>query len=468
MKYIASERCDFGQGDFIDNQYAVEKILGEGTFGRVFCVKSNDGKTYALKLLKLWSVVAPERPNLMRRFDREYETGKIPSNYLVRSYSKGVVKNNPYIVMEFCPGGDLLNGIRKSSFNLPKAASEILYGLKDLHKCGKVHRDLKPENVLLRENGSAVLTDFGITGDQNNRITQSDVWGTPRQLFGTYAYMPPEQVNPRKYGKMHAIVLPTTDIFSFGVMMYQMITGELPFGPLQSEADLLPYLGNSERGTWNKDRLHQFPSGKDWEKMIEGCLIPNYKTRMQSVDDVLKTLPNKGNANMSCNTYRSVASDLTRPQMEVINGMLLRIMQGEEAGKVYKLDEMINTSRMIVTMGRQSPDVYNNIGIKEEDSCYVSRIHCTLIKNIDNQRWLLRDGQWRDKCPISQRLPFSNPCAHCTARCPQPGSEYYGKYWKRSTNGTYINSREVDEKGSYIKPGDIITIGDVKLRVEGY
>lgn len=467
MEYIASERCDFGKGDYID-EYFVEKVLGEGTFGRVYRVKGNDGKTYALKLLKLWSVVAPERPNLMRRFDREYETGKIPSNYLVRSYSKGVAKNNPYIVMEFCPGGDLLDGIRNPSFNLSKVASEILFGLKDLHKCGKVHRDLKPENVLLRENGSAVLTDFGIAGDQNNRITQSDVWGTPKQLFGTYAYMPPEQVNPRKYGKMHAIVLPTTDIFSFGVMMYQMITGELPFGPLQSEADLLPYLGNSERGVWNKDKLHQFPSGKEWEKMISGCLIPNYKTRMQSVDDVLKTLPNKGNANVSGNTYKSVSSDLTRPQMDVVHGLLLRIMQGEEAGKVYKLDEMINSNRMIVTMGRQSPDVYNRIGIKEEDSSYVSRIHCTLEKNLDNNRWILRDGQWRYDCPIGLRDTHLNPCKICTAWCSEKVRSDYHWSWKHSMNGTYINSREVDEMGFYINPGDIITVGDVKLRVEGY
>ena len=145
--------------------------------------------------------------------------------------------------------------------------------------------------------------------------------------------------------------------------------------------------------------------------------------------------------------------------------MLLRIMQGEEAGKVYKLDEMINSSRMIVTMGRQSPDVYNNIGIKEEDSCYISRIHCTLVKNPDKKRWLIQDGQWRMECSIAKRLPYPNPCLHCTAACLRNDSKYS---WKHSTNGTYVNSKEVDEKGSYIKPGDIITVGDVKLRVEGY
>lgn len=466
MEYIASERCDFGQGDYIDNQYVVEKVLGEGTFGRVYRVRGRDGKTYALKLLKLWEVVASERPNLMRRFDREFETGKIPSNYLVRSYSKGIVKHNPYIVMEYCSGGDLLDGVQHSSVHLPKVASEVLYGLKDLHRCGKVHRDLKPENVLIRENGTAVLTDFGIAGDQNNRLTGRGITGAPTQLFGTFAYMPPEQVNPRRG---NATVLPTTDIFSFGVMIYQLITGELPFGALQSEADLPAYVEHGKRGMWNREKLRHSPYGKDWENTIEGCLIPDFKSRLQTADDVLKTLPNKGNANMSGNTYRSVASDLTRPQMEVVHGLLLRIMQGEEVGKVYKLDEMIEKNSLIITMGRRTPDIHNIIGIKEEDSCYVSRIHCTLEKNPDNKQWLIRDGQWRLDCQIALRSHFPNPCKYCSFPCfVYNDIESLTWKWQNSKNGTYLNSIEVDNVGIYITPGDIITIGDVKLRVEGY
>lgn len=108
-----------------------------------------------------------------------------------------------------------------------KIAHQVLYGLRALHQCGKVHRDLKPENVLLNKSGTAVLTDFGISGDRNKRMTERNILGKPRQIFGTYAYMPPEQV---KRNRGDATVLPTTDIFSFGVMMYQLLTGgNLPF-----------------------------------------------------------------------------------------------------------------------------------------------------------------------------------------------------------------------------------------------
>lgn len=464
MEYIASERCDFAKGDYIDRRYVVEKVLGEGTFGRVYKVHGTDNKVYALKLLKLWEVVSSDRSGLMRRFDMEYETGKIPSNYLVRSYSKGTAKGNPYIVMEFCPGGDLMDGINSSSVNLPTVAAEVLYGLRDLHRCGKVHRDLKPENVLLREDHTAVLTDFGISGDQNNRLTEKGINGVPKQLFGTFGYMPPEQINPRRG---NATVLPTTDIFSFGVMMFQLITGDLPFGDLRSESDLLSYIEHGKRGIWDRNKLCSTTEGKQWVKLIEGCLVPDFKLRLQNTDDVLKLLPGIGQIRVSDNRYKSISSELTKPQMDIINGVLLRVMQGEEAGRVYKLDEICSDKRWMLTMGRKSSEVFNVIDIKEEDSCYVSRCHCTLEKNRDNSSWLLRDGQWRVNCPIALRSGSgAYPCYTCTAHhCPT------GKgtpCWRRSTNGTYINSTEVDSVGQYINPGDIITVGDVKLRVEGY
>ena len=128
--------------------------------------------------------------------------------------------------MEFCPGGDLNSLTQAETALISKARYEVLLGLYDLHINGKVHRDLKPENVLFKKDGTAALTDFGISGDRNRRMTERNVFGKPNQIFGTYAYMPPEQVN-RSRGM--ATVLPTTDIFSFGVVLYQLVL----FRPLQ-------------------------------------------------------------------------------------------------------------------------------------------------------------------------------------------------------------------------------------------
>lgn len=454
---ILCNRCVFHHGDSINSQYSVVKMLGSGSFGCVYRIKDRSGQDYALKLLKLWEIASDERKQLLQRFDMEYETGRIKSNYLVHSYDKGSVEGNPYIIMEFCSNGDLMDAAEKGKVNFIKTAKEVLYGLRDLHLQGKVHRDLKPENVLIRQDGTAVLTDFGISGDQNNRLTQRGFFGVPQQIFGTFAYMPPEQINPKRG---NATVLPTTDIFSFGVMMYQLLTYELPFGDLVSESDLPRYTERAKRGKWNRELLEGAAKGNMWLKLIEGCLVPDFKNRLQSVDEVLELLPNIGG------TYRPVNSDSFKRRNTIRNGILLRVMQGEEYNKEYRLDTLLRGNSRILTVGRDTEDVFNSIPIKETMSTYVSRCHCTLELDYEKGTWIIRDGQWRINCPIGLRFKDLFPCKACTARCPDMQS---GKHnWKQSMNGTYVNSSEIDRGGTALKLGDIISIGDVKLRVEGF
>lgn len=453
---IQCNRCVFHSGDKI-NQYTVVKMLGAGSFGCVYRVKDRSGQDYALKLLKLWEIVSDEREKLLKRFDMEYETGRINSNYLVRSYDKGSVEGNPFIVMEYCSNGDLMSAAEKGRVDFLKIAREILYGLRDLHNNGKVHRDLKPENVLLRSDNTAILTDFGIAGDQNNRVTKTNIYGVPKEIFGTYPYMSPEQANP---SNKNMTVLPTIDIFSFGAMMFYLLTYELPFGRLESDNDLPQYLLRAKQGKWNRNLLERTSDRQLWLRLIEGCLAPKYKNRLQSVDEVLELLPHLDV------TYRPINSDSFKQRNTIKNGVLLRVMQGEEYNKEYRLDDMLHGRSRILTVGRDSDDVFNSIAIKETMSSYVSRCHCTLELDYERGAWVIRDGQWRIDCPIGLRFKEIFPCKACTALCPSFNS---GKHhWMISTNGTYVNSSEVGREGTIIKLGDIISIGDVKLRVEGY
>ena len=428
---VVAQRCNFAIGDIIDSRFQVSKILGEGSFGKVYAVKDYSGSLQALKLLKLWEVPSDIRESLMTRFDMEFETGRINSDYLVHSISHGVVEGNPYIVMEYCPGGDLLSVASQSNLDLTEVATHVLYGLKALHNCGKVHRDLKPENVLVKKNGEYALTDFGISGDRNKRMTERNILGKPKQIFGTYAYMPPEQLNPRK----DATVLPTTDIFSFGVMMYQLITGELPFGKLDSERDLIQYLRKGKNGDWDRYLLLDASEGRNWCQLIDGCLIPNFQNRLQNANEVLALVPQGQRGRPR------IVEEQNDFQTRIINGVLLRIMQGEDYGKVYKLDDMLRGESAILSMGRRDDGVYNDIAIVEENSSYISRKHCTLELDYDIGSWVIRDGQW---------------------------DRYDTGGWRKSTNGTYVNSKEVSINGLPFSPGDIISIGDTKLRVEAY
>jgi len=424
-------RCDFQIGDFIAGRYRVEKILGEGSFGIVFKVNNENGLVYALKVLRLWEVPPDIREQLIIRFDMEYDTGRIPSRYLVQALDHGIIKGNPYIVMEYCPNGDILQLTQRLNVDFLTTGRQILYGLKDLHSCGKVHRDLKPENVLIKEDGTIALTDFGISGDRNKRMTGRNILGKPTQIFGTYAYMPPEQIKPKRGD---ATVLPTTDIFSFGVMMYQLITRELPFGRLENENDLALYIYRGSIGDWNRTHLRQSRSYESFDRIIEGCLKPNYKERLQTVDAVLSLFP--------ANKYSVYEPPKeTSFEKEIVNGVLLRIMQGEEHGKVYKLNDLLSGRKRSLTIGRADPEANNSIPIVEEQSYYISRKHCTLEWKKTDHVWLIRDGQ---KDTLSK------------------GG------WKLSTNGTFVNSLEVSAEGMYFYPGDIISIGDTKFRAEAY
>jgi hypothetical protein len=242
--------------------------------------------------------------------------------------------------------------------------------------------------------------------------------------------MPPEQVMANR----DATVLPTTDIFSFGVMMYFTFTGKLPFGALENETDLGNYIKNGREGNWDKTALKNNSKGNVFYPAISGCLTSDFKKRLQTVDEVLQLIP----------SYREEPSDksyVAEFQCEIKNGLLLRIMQGEEYKKVYKLNELLTGKSRVLTVGRNDGHTFNHLSLTENQSTYISRMHCTLELDYHTKNWYIRDGQW-DK-----------------------DSE---QGWRTSTNGTFVNSTEVSKDGMQLSPGDIISIGDLKFRVEGY
>ena len=435
-KYPVVDRCDFRPGDVIDNRYTVRKTLGEGSFGAVYLVESggayqssDGGRKYALKLLRLWEIPAETRPPLMQRFEREYEIGQIDCDNLVRSLYYGTVGGNPYIVMEYCPGGDLQPLLGNANGRTTQICQDILTGLNALHERKKVHRDLKPENVLFKQNGKAALTDFGIAGDSVNRMTQRNIFGKPDQIFGTYAYMSPEQVMRSRGG---ATVRSTTDIFSFGVLLFQLLTNQLPFGKLESHNDLAEYQKRSKGGLWSRDALRHIDNWEQWARVIEGCLQPDIKQRLNTVQEVMSLLPQS-----HYRAYKRVANEgeIYLPQQQS-GGSFLRILQGEESGKVYNLNELASQGSRVLTVGRHRD---NAICVKSEFSSLMSRLHCTL-ELVSSGRWVIRDGQWRSDL----------------------------RQWVNSSNGTNVNSSPVTQNGIYLRTGDIISIGEVILKFENF
>jgi len=414
-------RFDCKEGDLITEKYRLVSSLGQGAFGQVYKVEDISLRVWAMKLLRLWDVPSEIRKPLVERFEMEYKTGLIDSPFLVQASDYGFIKGNPYIVMEFCPGGDLSSKMGDVGLDKRLVLYQILQGLAALHAHGKVHRDLKPENVMFKADGTAALTDFGISGDRNKRMTERNIFGKPNQIFGTYAYMPPEQVN-RTAG--NSTVLPTTDIFSFGVLAYQLLSGKLPFGKLEDQNDLALYQKRLKAGEWDRFAIGSSP----YLSMIEACLEPNYKSRANSVDKIIRLLPNES---MVPGVQKPMIRQ--RPDLGLSQtSPCLKITDGEDYGTAIDLNAVADKyHRNVITAGR---DDGNMILLKEISEFHTSRRHFT-IERKDKMNFCIRDGQW---------IPEQ-------------------KVWKVSSNGTFVNSMQIDENGILLHDGDLISAGDIKM-----
>ena len=207
-------------------KYIVEKELGHGGMGAVYLVRHSILDTrYALKVL--YPDVATRDMKFVERFIREGRlAGQIRHKNLIAVYDAGQNEKNGmyYLVMDYVPGGSVRDKIKRDHFvNLPEAVSivrQVASALEAAQNHNMVHRDIKPDNIMFDEQGVVRLADLGIakaTDDGNTGLTLE------ASVFGTPAYMSPEQARDSSKVDTRA------DIYSLGVVFYEMLTGRRPF-----------------------------------------------------------------------------------------------------------------------------------------------------------------------------------------------------------------------------------------------
>ena len=196
--------------------------LASSALSTVYLAESE--KVGRLVVLKVFGQVpdrADEKNNTFDRFLQEYQIiAGIAHPNVVRIYDLGVADDHAYITMEYFPAGDLRTRIRRG-LDIPNAGHmlrQMCEALGAIHSVGVLHRDLKPGNVMLRADGTIVLIDFGLAKqiELDAEITATG------EIFGTPYYMSPEQGHGRDVDER-------SDIYSLGIIFYEMLTGQKPF-----------------------------------------------------------------------------------------------------------------------------------------------------------------------------------------------------------------------------------------------
>ncbi len=211
----------------IDSRFEIIRKLGQGGMAEVYLANDiNDGSDVALKM------TTPKSEALKNRFIREIKIlAEVNHENIVRLISSGSFNNNLWYAMEYIEGKQFTDWFFSSGnidyIQIAKIVSKIASALDIIHNIGIIHRDLKPENILVRNN-IPIVVDFGVAHIKNNdQITKLTRAGS---MVGTVQYMSPEQVTGSNIDGR-------SDLYSLGVIMYQILTGEHP-----SEADELPRL----------------------------------------------------------------------------------------------------------------------------------------------------------------------------------------------------------------------------------
>ncbi|MEZ6135492.1 MAG: serine/threonine-protein kinase [Pirellulaceae bacterium] len=260
------------------------ELVGQGGMGMVYKAQQKHlGRLVALKLLR---TKCSQDPSLAERFSREARAlAKLAHPHIVGVHDFGQAGDRPYLIMEYVDGTNLRQMMSEKTLT-PQAAlamiAPICEALQFAHEEGVVHRDIKPENILVDRRGRVRIADFGLARLMGRNNDEWTLTGT-RQVMGTPHYMAPEQMERPQEVDHRA------DIFSLGVVLYEMLTGELPIGRFDlpsKKLDIDVRLDQVVLRTLEKEPSRRYQHASDIQTDVQRIAVLGERTTLGSYFDL--------------------------------------------------------------------------------------------------------------------------------------------------------------------------------------
>ena len=265
--------------------YEITAAIGSGGMGEVY--RARDPKLGRAVAIKVMPASVAGDPDRLARFEREAQAvASLSHPNIVAVFEFGAHDGQPFVVMELLEGETLRERLASGPFPVRKAidvATQIARGLGAAHEKGLIHRDLKPENVFLLQDGQVKILDFGlaraIAAPTGSGATETIARTDPGTVMGTVGYMAPEQV---RGGAVDA----RTDLFAFGAVLHEMLTGARAFHR-ETVAETLTAILREEPPELTRVR-HDLPPALD--RIVQHALEKNAAERFQTARDVVFAL----------------------------------------------------------------------------------------------------------------------------------------------------------------------------------
>ena len=264
-------------GDVLGGRYEILQLLGEGGMGAVY--KARDRELDRFVALKLIRPELAANPSILARFKQELLLSReVTHRNVIRIYDLGDADGVKFITMEFVEGRDLRSLIQEKKKFPPEEAVELMQqvcrALEAAHTLGIIHRDLKPQNIMRDQTGRILVMDFGLA-----RTVEGDGMTQTGALVGTMEYMSPEQALGKSLDQR-------SDLFSMGLILYELLTGIMPFKAESAVASLIKR--NQERATPVSDHDGTIPGALS--NIVSKCLERDPALRYQTATEFLLDL----------------------------------------------------------------------------------------------------------------------------------------------------------------------------------